>query len=209
MRAKICSITRLWLFFAAIGLVFATIVATHNYLHAQAERYVGKRIRKIEFKGNVNVSRDTILNDILQMKVGQILTLELLNGDIKALFGEGSFSYARVEAEDFQDGVALTFYLEERPRVKEITFLGIEELSTTEVQQAIPLKEDEIYTERKVADSVQKILAKYREKGFFNASVKVRKSPVDPEKNTISITFVVDEGENIKIAKINLLGVTQ
>ncbi|GAB4438905.1 MAG: outer membrane protein assembly factor [Turneriella sp.] len=189
--------------------VVAMGIATHNYVYAQAERFIGKRIRKVEFKGNVNVSRDTIYNDIIQMKIGQTLTLPLINGDIKALFGEGSFAYARIEGEDFEDGVAITFYLQERPRVKDITFLGLEELSATEVQQAIPLKEDDIFTERKVADSIQRILGKYREKGLFNASIRVRKSEVDPAKNTINITFVVDEGEQIKIAKINLLGVTK
>jgi len=189
--------------------VVAMGIATHNYVYAQAERFVGKRIRKVDFKGNVNVSRDTIYNDIIQMKIGQTLTLPLINGDIKALFGEGSFAYARIEGEDFEDGVAVTFHLQERPRVKDITFLGLDELSATDVQQAIPLKEDDIYTERKIADSIQRILGKYREKGLFNASIRVRKSEVDPAKNTINITFVVDEGEQIKIAKINLLGVTK
>jgi len=189
--------------------VVAMGIATHESVYAQAERFIGKRIRKVEFKGNINVSSDTIYNDIIQMKKGQILTLPLINGDIKALFGEGSFAYARIEGEDFEDGVAITFYLQERPRVKDITFLGLDELSATDVQQAIPLKEDDIYTERKVADSIQRILGKYREKGLFNASIRVRKSEVDPAKNTINITFVVDEGEHIKIAKINLLGVTK
>ena len=184
-------------------------LATHGYLYAQPERFLGKKIKKIEFKGNVNVSRDTLYQDIIQMKEGQTLTLPLLNGDIKAIFGEGSFAYARVEGEDLDGGVKLTFYLQERPRIKDITFMGLEELSATDVQQAIPLKEDEIFNERKVSDSIQRILGKYREKGLFNASVRVRKSEVDTSRNTINITFVIDEGEHIKIAKINLLGVTR
>ena len=184
-------------------------LATHGYLYAQPERFIGKKIKKIEFKGNINISRDTLYQDIIQMKEGQTLTLPLLNGDIKAIFGEGSFAYARVEGEDLDGGVKLTFYLQERPRIKEITFLGLDELSSTDVQQAIPLKEDEVFNERKVSDSIQRILGKYREKGLFNASVRVRKSEVDKDRNTINITFVVDEGEHIKIAKINLLGVTR
>lgn len=184
-------------------------LATHGYLYAQPERFIGKKIKKIEFKGNINISRDTLYQDIIQMKEGQTLTLPLLNGDIKAIFGEGSFAYARVEGEDLDGGVKLTFYLQERPRIKEITFLGLDELSSTDVQQAIPLKEDEVFNERKVSDSIQRILGKYREKGLFNASVRVRKSEVDPDRNTINITFVIDEGEHIKIAKINLLGVTR
>jgi outer membrane protein insertion porin family len=209
LRSKISFISRAWIPVTAVVTSLTLALATHNYIYAQAERYIGKKIRKIEFKGNVNVSRDTIYNDIIQMKEGQTLTVPLLNGDIKALFGEGSFAYARVEGEDLEDGVALTFYVQERPRVKDISFLGLDELSATDVQQAIPLKEDDVFTERKVADSIQRILGKYREKGLFNASVRVRKSDVDEKKNTINITFVVDEGENIKIAKINLLGVTK
>jgi outer membrane protein insertion porin family len=193
----------------AVISALALGVATHKSLYAQPERFLGKKIKKIEFKGNVNVSRETIYQDIIQMKEGQILTLPLLNGDIKALFGEGSFAYARVEGEDVEGGVAITFYIQERPRVKEITFLGLDELSATDVQQAIPLKEEDVYTERKISDSIQRMLGKYREKGLFNASVRVRKSEVDPVRNTVNITFVVDEGEHIKIAKINLLGVTK
>lgn len=193
----------------AVVSAIALGVATHKSLHAQPQRFLGKKIKKIEFKGNVNVSRDTIYQDIIQMKEGQTLTLPLLNGDVKALFGEGSFAYARVEGEDLDGGVAITFHIQERPRVKDIAFLGLEELSATDVQQAIPLKEDDVYTERKISDSIQRLLGKYREKGLFNASVRVRKSEVDRTKNTVNITFVVDEGEHIKIAKINLLGVTK
>jgi outer membrane protein insertion porin family len=192
----------------ALATAIILSLATHNYLYAQANRFFGKPIKKIEFRGNIHVKNDTIYNDIIQMKVGQILTLPLLNGDIKALFGEGSFEYARVEAEDFDGGVALTYYVKERPRISEISFMGLDELSATDIQQAIPLKEDDIYSERKVSDSIQRILAKYREKGLFNASIRVRKGEIDPKRNTIAITFVIDEGENIKIAKINLLGVT-
>ena len=82
-------------------------LATHSYIYAQPERFLGKKIKKIEFKGNVNISRDTLYQDIIQMKEGQTLTLPLLNGDIKAIFGEGSFAYARVEGEDLDGGVKL------------------------------------------------------------------------------------------------------
>lgn len=198
-----------WIPLTAVITAVTLGVATHKSVYAQAERFIGKKIKKIEFKGNVNVSRDTLYQDIIQMKEGQVLTVPLLNGDMKAVFGEGSFAYARIEGEDLDGGVAITIHVQERPRVKEIAFLGLDELSSTDVQQAIPLKEDDIFTERKVADSIQRILGKYREKGLFNASVRVRKSEIDPKKNTLGITFVVDEGEHIKIAKINLLGVTK
>jgi len=198
-----------WIPVTAFTAALVLGIATERNLSAQAERYLGKKITKVTFHGNVNVSYNTLYQDIIQMKVGQTLTSSLLNGDIKAIFGEGSFAYARVEGEDLDGGVHVIFELQERPRVREIVFMGLDELSSTDVQQAIPLKEDDIYTERKVSDSIQKLMNKYREKGLFNASIRVRKSAVDPKKNTLTVTFVIDEGEHIKIAKINLLGVTK
>jgi hypothetical protein len=70
LRRKISALPRTFIPFTAIVTAVAFAFATHNYIHAQAERYIGKKIRKIEFKGNINVSRDTIYNDIIQIERG-------------------------------------------------------------------------------------------------------------------------------------------
>ena len=44
------------------------------------------------------------------------------------------------------------------------------------------------------------------EQGLFHAEVWYRLSDVDPDDNTIKVYFIIDEGEAIPIAKINILG---
>ncbi len=191
-------------------VVIATLVAFgaiyHTTLHSQIQRYLGKKITRIDFIGNKHTSKSDMY-DLVQMRPGMALSQGLLNGDIKALFSEGAFAHVKVEAEPYKGGVSVVFIVLERPLITDIEFLGINELNEQEISDALPLKEDEVYSDKKVAESIQIIVAKYHEEGFFNAIVKVRKSKIDPKENTIEVTFMVDEGEEIKISKINLIGV--
>ncbi|RME93480.1 MAG: hypothetical protein D6767_00910, partial [Candidatus Hydrogenedentota bacterium] len=199
---------------ALITSAFLALTATgflmQNSLLSQVAKYEGKKITYIEFRGNRNVSGKTLL-DIVEneagLKRGDKLTINAVDRALKTIFNLGKFSYARVEGEFFEGGVKVIFYLQELPVVREIVLKGVEELNEQELLEALPLKEDDIYSDQKVAQAVQVILAKYREEGLFNAIVKVRKSEVDPEDNTLVVKFLIDEGEDIKISKINILGV--
>ena len=54
-------------------------------------------------------------------------------------------------------------------------------------------------------DSIKKIVSKYKEDGFFNAVVEYRLKK-NEEDNTVKVDFVIDEGEEIKVEKISILG---
>jgi len=174
-------------------------------IYSQAEKYFGKKIKKIEFQGNKNTSKSDLF-DIIQMKVGMILTAEIVNNDIKNIFSKGSFSSASIEGAEYEGGAAVTFILEELPIVEEIEFKGMEELTEQEIIETLPLKKDEVFTEKKVLDSVQILIRQYREKGYFNAAIKIKKAEPDPKKNIVKVVFIIDEGEEIKIDKITISG---
>lgn len=191
---------------ASAGIMVATATWYNQSLYSQADGYLGKEITQIDFTGNVHVSKND-LYDIIQMRPGKILSADMLNSDLKAIYNQGSFSYAEARGRDYKDGVAILFAVVERPKIDEIEFLGLSEINEQEILDSILVKEDDVYTSRKVAQSVEIILAKYRELGLFNAVVKTRKSEVNKEDNTIILTFIIDEGEDMKVAKINLIGV--
>lgn len=188
----------------AVGAVSVALLSGNSW--SQANRFLGKEITRIDFEGNKHVS-DVDMLDLIQMRPGMVLTEGLINGDLKALFNRGAFAKASAVGRDYKEGVAVKFIVEERPLVDEIDFKGLEEINEQELIEAIPLKEDEVYTARKEAESIQVILAKYRNIGLFNAIVKVRQKDTEDEDNAVGIVFVIDEGEDIKVAKINLLGV--
>lgn len=196
---------KIFLSFISI-LSIASYLWFHNALYSQSERYLGKKITKIEFKGNENIKDSELMNVILS-RPGMTLTRDLLNDDLKSLFGQGGIEYARVEGAPYKNGVSLLFIIKERPIVGTVSFRGLKELSENNLTDLIPLKSNKIFSEKILLRSLELVRMQFREKGLFNAFVRYEKVPDDKRKNAINVVFIVDEGEEIKIGKINIIGV--
>jgi outer membrane protein insertion porin family len=192
--------------FTSIGflLVFIYLMNTGN-LFSDRNKFLDKKITEIIFEGNKNTSSDDIL-DMIEMRKGSILTEKLLNADLKVLFSSGNFFFIDAQAEMDGEGVRVIFLLKERPRVKEIEFIGADEVFPSDLREKIPVKENEIINPKKVATSKELILKKYRDEGFFMAYVKVDISEIDEDSNTVVVKFIIDEGEDIPVSKINIFG---
>lgn len=186
-----------------IGFVFLFIF--HAYLFSDRSNFVGREIESIEFVGNINTPTSD-LKDIIELRVGRKLDLNTLNNDIKALFATGFFYYIDAQGELVGDKVKIIFVLKERPRVSEIEFIGADEVFPSDLRDKIPIKENEVITPKKIATSREVILKKYRDEGFFMAYVKIEVSEVDPKTNTVVVKFIIDEGEEIPVSKINIFG---
>lgn len=141
------------------------------------------------------------------MRVDILLTTEMINADIRALFQSGYFFQIDIQGElDGTDGVKILVVVQERPRVKDIDFIGADEVFPSDLREKIPLKENEVITPKKVALSKEVILKKYRDEGFFLAYVRFETDPIDEETNTVRAKFIIDEGEEIPVSKINIFG---
>jgi len=174
-------------------------------LSSNRAAYLDKKITKIEFQGNINTSSDDIL-DLMDMRPGMVLTTEILNADMRSLFNSGFFFQIDIQGTLDKEGVAILVVVKERPRVKDIDFIGADEVFPSDLRDKIPLKENEVITPKKVTLSKEVILKKYRDEGFFLAYVRFESDPVDPETNTIRVKFIIDEGEEIPVSKINIFG---
>jgi outer membrane protein insertion porin family len=143
---------------------------------------------------------------MIDMKSGMILSQDLLDADMKTLFQSGYFFQIDFQGEIDGEGVKLLIVLKERPRVKDIDFIGADEVFPSDLREKIPLKENEVITPKKVQLSKEVILKKYRDEGFFLAYVRFELDPVDTKTNTVRAKFIIDEGEEIPVSKINIFG---
>lgn len=198
--------TLLTTFAGILAVVFILVKSNENALYSQAGRYLGQKIEAIDFKGNINVSSVSLYGKI-SMKVGSILTLRMLNDDLKTIMDDGSFSNVTIKGEPYKEGVRIIFVLEEKPKIADIKFKGMHALQETEISDVLPLQEGETYSEQLAARSVQMIASRYREEGLFNASVKVTTKQKRKKENQLVVYFLIDEGEEMKVSKINLVGV--
>jgi len=171
----------------------------------QPSEYEGKTVRKIEFKGTTNVDEDD-LADIITTEVGYPLKSVEIREDIKKVFKYGEFENVIVEVEEYQDGVRVRFVCDERPVVEKIEMRGVSELSDMTLKEELPIKEGQVLRKDMLEQSVQIIKNKYLEEGMFNAVVSYRVKENKDEENAVNVYFVVDEGEEIKVHKISILG---
>lgn len=178
-------------------------------LLSQPNAYLDKPVSDVKFVGLRNVTADD-LYPLLLTQYGLPLSEEALNADLKALFATGYFSNVLMRVRLTPDGgVAVTYEVTELPRIQAIKFLGTEELALQELKTVLNFREGDVYSAQKVKAAVQLLENKYREEGFFLSEIWYRVSRVDRRTNQITVSYIIDEGANIPISKINILGTKQ
>lgn len=192
--------TSLTLFFIGAILYLSTV-----NVYSDKSTYLGKVIKEVEFVGNKNNQTSDLMNYI-EIKKGKILTEKLVNDDLKALFATNFFFNIDVQAEAMEEGVKIIFEVKERPKVAEIEFVGADEVFPSDLRDKMPLKEGEVITPEKVAMTKEVILRKYKEEGFFNAYIKFEMGKLNEKTNTVKVRFIIDEGDEIPVSKINIIG---
>ena len=102
--------------------------------------------------------------------------------------------------------VKLTLIVTEKSIVKKIKWQGNKKLSKGALSDVIALKTRDPLEPMKLREDELKLLAKYNEKGFLDATVDSR---VETDTTTLQsiVTFIVAEGVKSKIFWVNAHGV--
>ncbi|HPI23680.1 MAG TPA: POTRA domain-containing protein, partial [Spirochaetota bacterium] len=189
------------LLIACIGTVFFVLDGAVT----APSPFEGKIVKKIEFEGLRNIDPDDLL-DIMITEEGYPLVSADLSKDVDAIFKKGNFENVRVAASEFQDGVRLRIICKVRPVVKEIVIKGNDEVHRTELAEIVLQKEDEPLRIDLVEKSVRAMKEKYDKEGLFNAVITYRVERSEKDEERVNVVFVIDEGEEVKIAKIIIMG---
>ena len=95
----------------------------------------------------------------------------------------------------------------ERPSIAQVEFTGVKEFDKDTLNKAmrqIGLAEGRIF-DRGLADRAeQELKRQYLTRGKYAADVTTTVTPL--ERNRVSVTFTVEEGEVAKIRRINIVG---
>jgi outer membrane protein insertion porin family len=170
----------------------------------------GKRIAALEFKGLKTLSEETLLY-YLGLEIGQPLDEERLNKSLKTLWERGLVDDVKVDYAPVAAGVKLTITVAERPILRSIDYQGLKRLSKTDVQdkiatQRIRVREGEPMSLGELQRVKTVIEDLYREKGYRFA--QARYTVQDLAGNDKKVVFTVDEGDRVRIGKIQFTGNT-
>src|SRR4051812_37012512 len=107
---------------------------------APATSCEGKKIVRLDVKGQGRVSRDDILATI-RMRANMTCSDLDVTRDVKALWDMGYFADVEVAAEPRTAGVVLTFRVKERPAISEVIYDGNDEIDTSDIKEKVTLEE--------------------------------------------------------------------
>ena len=155
-------------------------------------------IRELEIKGHSRISPEAI-RFRLKIAPGDILHRQAVRRDIEEIYSMGYFE--TVDA-DFEEG-SLVFTVKEYPVITSIEVEGNDEIEDNEIIESIGMKRFDILNTRTLKTSVDRIIALYREKGYYNVEVD---SSTEITEGGIVLTFIVEENNKLYIKKVSFDG---
>jgi outer membrane protein insertion porin family len=158
--------------------------------------------------GNRRIPSDTVKARIFS-KVGDVYDPAAIERDFNALWNTGYFEDIRFEREQNPKGWILHIYVKERPTIREINYLGLNAVSTSDVldrfkERKVALSVESQYDPTKVKKAEVVIKELLSEHGRQFATIRTEIRPIPP--NAIGITFVIKEGPKVKVGHIRFRG---
>ena len=170
--------------------------------------FAGDVIESVEWQGLRTLSEETVAY-YLGLQQGQRFDPEKLNENIHQLWDRGLIDDISVEAAPGAQGVRLTVSISERPVLRSVEYKGLKKIGRTDINERIDKEHIRVREGLPVARGELERLAgvledMYREKGYRFAQVDYDLQEVNP--GDVRAVFTVDEGDKVKIQKINFTG---
>lgn len=155
-------------------------------------------ISDIEVKGQNRIEKVSIL-DKISFKKGSVFSQAKVTADVKRLFKTGFFYDIKVDL----TGTVLTYSVVEKPVIERVEYSGNRAFDDEELSEVTGIKSNELLDIKKVNTAIEAIKKKYEEKGFFLAKVSYK---TESKKEGSRLVFDIDEGDKVKIKRVNLVG---
>ncbi|MGC2625443.1 MAG: outer membrane protein assembly factor BamA [Candidatus Udaeobacter sp.] len=159
----------------------------------------------VEYTGPASISKERILAQ-MRTKVGQIYSNEIVQEDIKALYGTGYIRNVRIFAQSQGDGVKVIVAVQTNSVLREIEINGAERVKPKRLRKEMKVRLNQAVNEQALEEARQKIIEVYQGKGYNDVSVEFRVEPIDEKRGTARAVFTVTEGVKGAISQIRFEG---
>jgi len=145
------------------------------------------------------------------LKVGDKIRIpgEAIGSSVRKLMDSGLLDDVELLAEPAGDGkVALLFKAKERPRLYRVSFMGVKKGEQDQLKDKIKLNLGKIVSNTITKNTQMAVRKFFVDKGFLNTKVKITTIP-DSTRNNATMRVLVNKGQKVKIAKINIEGLDE
>lgn len=185
-----------------LTLLLATVMCCKYAVAQQSQE--GFIVSDIRIVGLQRIAEGTIFT-FLPLEAGDRLTPSIARQSVRELFRSGFFQ----DVQFGRDGDILIISVKERPAISSLSFTGNKAIETEDLLGAlasIGLAEGETYNPVDLDRVSQELVRQYFNQGKY--AVEVSPTVRDLERNRVSISIDVVEGDTAKIKHINVVGNT-
>jgi outer membrane protein insertion porin family len=164
-----------------------------------------EKIVEIRIAGNKRIESDAI-RKMIKTQPGDAFSPKSLSDDLKAIYAMGYFDDIRIESGETPQGKIVTFHVTEKPTIRKISFTGNHVFEDKKLREAMTLKTGSILNMFTIKSNVERIEALYKGKNYQNVKVTYKLEAL--EHNQSDLEFTIEEGEKVRIKRIEFIGNT-
>ncbi|MGB0007132.1 MAG: outer membrane protein assembly factor BamA [Candidatus Sulfotelmatobacter sp.] len=184
-----------------LGIVLGVFLASASWAQTDV-------ISEINVTGNRRIPSETIKARIFTHP-GDIYDPAALERDFNALWNTGYFEDIRFSREQTPKGWRLIIQVKEKPTIREINYVGLSSVSTSDVldrfkEAKVGLSVESQYDPTKLKKAEVAIKGLLAEHGRQFSSIRTEIRQIPPA--AVGITFVIKEGPKVKVGKIKFEG---
>ena len=171
----------------------------------------------IEVDGLKNIRKKTVTK-AASAKKGVLYDRYQVSEDIQDVSALGNFDSVEVDISPMpgqrkeKDGGnelypchRITYIVTEKPIFDRLTYTGRKHLGKGAITQAMTLKIKDPFNEAKLQADLERIKAKYAEKGYVNADVQYRLTK-DDSLGVVYVELIINEGDRVRVGSVTLNG---
>lgn len=150
---------------------------------------------------------ESTIRSYIDLKPGEELSLDTIDGDIKRLYSSGLIEDVKVEKTPVPgepDQVIVTYVITEKWMVNSVKFEGNHKINKDDLKTMVNIPERSIFNPVKLSEAVAKIRREYEAKGMF--LTQVRPSIEELKEGVVDIVFEIEEHPKPLVAKVRFYG---
>lgn len=151
----------------------------------------------------------TVLVQLSGLQVGKEIEVpgETVTNAIKKLWQQGLFSDVKIAATKVVgDKIWFDIYLQERPRLADVNFMGISKSEKDDITEKVLLLKGSQITDHQVNNAERTIKGIFHEKGFLNTEVNIVQRDDSTQNNSLILDIYIDKKEKVKVNDIFITG---
>ena len=178
------------------------------FVSASLARAQSDVISEIDVQGNRRIPAETVKARIFT-HAGDIYDPAALERDFNALWNTGYFEDIKFSREQTPKGWRLIIQVKEKPTIREINYVGLSSVSTSDVldrfkEAKVGLAVENQYDPTKVKKAEVAIKGLLAEHGRQFSTIRTEIRQIPPA--AVGLTFVIKEGPKVKVGKIKFEG---